>query len=214
MLLDELRIAKVPLRYGTDACCLVLADSTYANDILSLRHSDLGAYMNRAQVTEEEHERWLDSRLARTDILDFVVLIGGKFGGTVSLTEIEHGKRCEYGRLIMPNDGRRIYVLAVEFLAMSFGFEVLGMESLYCAVVRENESVWRLHIANGWKLDTSHDRDHMVNGQIMHLLGMSIEKAEWPDAFERMKKAAKRLLSPLALRSVRGVKGRMHDLLN
>ncbi len=198
MLLHELELPKVPLRYGTDACCLVLADSTYSDDIMNLRRSDLGPYMNRIQVTKEAHERWITSRMRSQGVLDFVILIQGKFAGNVSLCDIEPGRRCEYGRLMMPNDGRRIYAPAVEFLAMSFGFEVLGMESLYCAVVRENESVWRLHIANGWKLDPSYDREHMVNGQTMHLLGLCIEKAIWSDAFESMKKIAKRLLSPPA----------------
>ena len=194
MLLNELKIARVPLLYGTDACCLSLADSSYTRDILELRNSDLGVYMNRMLVTEEEHERWLDSRLARTDILDFVVLIGGKFGGTVSLTEIEHGKRCEFGRMIIPNDGRRVYTLAVEFLGMSFAFEVLGMEEMYCAVVDGNESILRLHLRHGWKLNPAYDREAIVNGQQARLAGLSISRTGWPSSFAGMKKMVKRLL--------------------
>src|ERR1039458_1875417 len=194
MHLDQLEIAKAPLRYGTDACCLVLADSTHTNDLLSLRNSDLGVHLNRIQVTEEEHERWLSSRLAQPDILDFVVLIGGKFGGTVSLTQIEHGAKCEFGRMIIPNDGRRVYTLAVEFLGMSFAFEVLGLEEMYCTVVRSEESILRLHLRHGWELNPAYNREAIVNGRKVQLAGLSISRTAWPNSFTGMKKLVKRLL--------------------
>jgi UDP-4-amino-4,6-dideoxy-N-acetyl-beta-L-altrosamine N-acetyltransferase len=194
MLLNELKIAKAPLRYGTYACCLSLVDSSYTKDILEMRNSDLGEYLNRIHVSEEEHEQWLASRLAQRDILDFVVLIDGKFGGTVSLTEIEHGKRCEFGRMIIPNDGRRVYTLAVEFLGMSFAFEVMGMEEMYCAVVDGNESILRLHLRHGWKLNPEYDREAIVNGHKARLTGLSISRTEWPNSFAGMKKLVKRLL--------------------
>jgi len=194
MLLSELNIAKAPLRYGTDACCLSLADSSYAKDTIEMRNSDLGEYLNRIHVTEEEHEQWLASRLTQEGSLDFVVLIGGRFGGTVSLTEIEHGKRCEFGRMIIPNDGRRVYTLAVEFLGMSFAFEVMGMEEMYCAVVDGNESILRLHLRHGWKLNPVYDREATVNGRRARLTGLSISRSEWPNSFAGMKKLVKRLL--------------------
>jgi RimJ/RimL family protein N-acetyltransferase len=194
MRLDQLEIAKAPLRYGTDACCLVLADSTYTKDILNMRNSDLGAHMNRIQVTEEKHERWLASRLALPDILDFVVLIDGKFGGTASLTEIERGVKCEFGRMIIPNDGRRVYTLAVEFLGMSFAFEVLGLEEIYCAVVEGNDSILRLHLRHGWKLNPAYNRKAAVNDRMARLVGLSISRKEWPNSFAGMKKLVRRLL--------------------
>jgi RimJ/RimL family protein N-acetyltransferase len=194
MHLDKLEIAKAPLRYGTDACCLVLADSAYTNDILSMRNSDLGVHLNRIQVTAEEHELWLSLRLAQPDILDFVVLIDGKFGGTVSLTQIEHGAKCEFGRMIIPNDGRRVYTLAVEFLGMSFAFEVLGLEEMYCAVVEGNDSILRLHLRHGWVLNPAYDREAIVNGRRVQLAGLSISRTEWPNSFAGMKTLVKRLL--------------------
>src|SRR5271169_1421145 len=135
--LEALDIPKAPLRYGTDGCCLQLCDSSYSREMVELRNTDLGPYLNRITVREEEHEEWMRARSERNDILDFVILIQGRFGGTVSFTQIEHGKRCEFGRMIIPNDGRRVYTLAVEFLGMSFGFEILGMQQIYCAVVEK-----------------------------------------------------------------------------
>ena len=194
MRLDTLDTPRAPLRYGTDACCLQLCDSSYSGDMVALRNSDLGPYLNRITVNEEEHERWMRSRSERSDILDFVILIQGRFGGTVSLTDLEHGNRCEFGRMIIPNDGRRVYTLGAEFLGMSFGFEILGMQHIYCAVLEKNETTLRFHLRNGWKLDPSYDRDAIVNGSPMRLLGLSVRRAEWPNCFAGMKSLVKRLL--------------------
>ncbi len=193
--LEELEIPKAPLRYGTDACCLVLSDSRFAEDVVRLRNdAAVGQFLNQVNVTAEQHEHWMSSRLRSQEMLDFVVLIRGKFSGTVSLTEIEHGQRCEFGRMIIPNDGRRVYTLAVEFLGMSFAFEVLGLKEIYCAVAEGNDSILRLHIRQGWKLNPAHDRDANVNGKQAHLVGLSISREEWPNSFAGMKKLVKRLL--------------------
>ncbi len=194
MFLGDLDIPKAPLRYGTDACWLQLCDSTYSRDIVALRNSDLGPYLNRIHVRDEEHEQWMASRSVRPDILDFVILIQGAFGGTVSFTDIEPGKRCEFGRMMIPNDGRRVYTLAVEFLGMSFGFEVLGLEEIYCAVVEKNETILRLHLRNGWKFNSSYDREAVVNGSHTRLVGLSVSRDSWPDCFAGMKGLVKRLL--------------------
>jgi len=194
MLLTSLRVAKVPLRYGTDACCLALLDSTYTSEILHMRNSDLGAYLTRIQLTEQEHERWIENRLSQPNVLDFVALVRGAFAGTVSLTEIVPGASCELGRMIMPNDGRRVYALAVEFLGMSFGFEILGLKEMHCAVVEGNDSILRLHLRNGWRLNPAYDRDADVNGKRLHLAGLGIARSEWPGSFAGMSRLVKRLL--------------------
>ncbi len=194
MLLTALQISRVPLRYGTDSCCLTLCDSTYTSQILRMRGSDLGPYLTRMRINGQEHERWLESRMRRPDILDFVVLVRDRFAGTISLADIVPGDRCELGRMIMPDDGRRVYTLAVEFLSMSFGFEILGLKEMYCAVVEGNDSILRLHLRNGWKLNPHYDRDAIVDKRPVHLLGLSIVRSEWPGSFAGMSRLVKRLL--------------------
>ena len=195
MFLEHLDIPRAPLRYGTDTCCIQLCDSTYSRDIRALRKSDLGPFLNRIEVGEEEHEQWMTTRAESSDVLDFVILIQGAFGGTVSLTEIENGKACEFGRLIIPNDGRRVYTLAVEFLGMSFGFEMLGLREMYCAVVEKNEKVLRLQLRIGWKVNPAYNRVAMVNGTQVQLVGLSVARASWPDCFSGMKELVKQLLN-------------------
>jgi RimJ/RimL family protein N-acetyltransferase len=193
--LNEFQMPKAPLRYGTDLCCLVMADSTYSQDLVALRNDpSVGRFLNKVNLTLEEHERWISSRYETRNVLDFVVLIEGKFAGNISLSDTAIAQQCELGRFIMPADGRRIFSLAVEFLAMSFAFEVLRLAVLYCAVVEENEATWRFHLENGWILFPPFDRDHVVNGRSVHLLGMRITRLEWKSAFDRMQPRVKRLM--------------------
>lgn len=195
MFLKQLHIPRAPLRYGTDSCCIQLCDSTYSSEIRSLRNSDLGPFLSNMEIAEEEHERWMTSRAARSDVLDFVILIQGAFGGTVSLTEIEHGKVCELGRMMIPNDGRRVYHLAAQFLGISFGFEMLGVQEMYCAVAEKNDRLLRLQLRNGWKLNPAYNRVAMVNGSAMQLVGLSVVRASWPELFSSMKNLVMRLLN-------------------
>ena len=194
-LLKEFRIPRAPLRYGNDTCCLELADSTYSQEIIDLRNDpSVGKFLNDVNVSLEEHERWSASRLTNENVLDFVILIEGKFAGNISLSNIAFAQRCELGRFIMPADGRRIFAVAAEFLALSFAFEILRLEEIFCAVIEENEAAWRFHLENGWTFFPPFDRKHTVNGNPVHLFGMRITRAEWPNAFERMQLRVRRLM--------------------
>lgn len=96
-LLKEFRIPRAPLRYGNDTCCLELADSTYSQEIIDLRNDpSVGKFLNDVNVSLEEHERWSASRLTNENVLDFVILIEGKFAGNISLSNIAFAQRCEW----------------------------------------------------------------------------------------------------------------------
>lgn len=192
--LDTLNIPKLPLRYGTDSCYISLSDSRSAADIIALRNDrELGKYVNYVELTLEDQERWLTEQLGRADSLNFSLIAQQRFAGILSLYNIEHGTSCEFGRMMMPNDGRRIYALAAEILGMSFAFEVLGVRTLYCVVVEGNDTVLRFHLRNGWKEDARYDRYASVNGSNAHLVGLSVERSEWPGCFAKMQPLARRL---------------------
>jgi RimJ/RimL family protein N-acetyltransferase len=173
---------------------MTLADSGYARETVELRSDPaLGKYVNYVELSEESHNRWLVEQLGRGDALNFSLVAEHRFAGTLSLYNIEHGIRCEFGRMMMPDDGRRIYALAAELLGMSFGFEVLGLQSLYCVVVEGNDSVLRFHLRNGWRIDPRYERYALVNGSNAHFIGLSMDRSEWPLCFEKLRPLAKRL---------------------
>ena len=195
--LASLSSPKLPLRYGTEVCYITMTDHCFTADIVALRNTPaLGKYVNYVELSAEDHERWLSGQLERDDALNFVLVAEQKFAGTLSLYNIQHGKSCEFGRMMMPDDGRRMYALAAEILGMSFAFEILGIQTLYCVVMEGNDSVLAFHLKNGWSRDARYERYENVNGLNAHLIGLSVDRLRWPWCFAKMRPLAKRLLVP------------------
>lgn len=194
--LASLGFAKLPLRYGTEQCYITLSDRSFTAEIVALRNTPaLGKYIHYAELSKEEHERWLLGQLDRSDALNFSLVARQQFAGTLSLYDIQHGKSCEFGRMMMPDDGRRIYALAAEMLGMSFAFEILGIEILYCVVMDGNHSVLNFHLKNGWTRNPRYDSHTTVQGQKASLVGLSVIRSEWPRCFAKMRPLAKRLFA-------------------
>ena len=190
MRLDNLDSLKFPLAYGTGTCQLLLGDSRYTEQILALRNDpDLNQHLNGTSLTTEDHEEWLAAQITRRDALNFVVLVRNQFAGTASLYNLEPGVRCEYGRVVMPDTGVRIYAVPVEILCMSFAFEVLGVGEVYCRVREDNTGVIDLHLAIGWRRDSRYDEDGSGTQ-----LGFSFPLERWPEAFERQRRVLERTM--------------------
>jgi RimJ/RimL family protein N-acetyltransferase len=195
--LSTLAFSKLPLRYGTEFCYITLTDGHFTAETVQLRNTQaLGKYINYVELTAQSHERWLAEQLERDDALNFALVAKGRFAGTLSLYDIKHGESCEFGRMMMPDDGRRIFALAAEMLGMSFAFEILGIRTLYCVVMEGNNAVLNFHLKNGWSRDARYERFEQVNGLNAHLIGLSMDRSEWPQCFARMRPLAKRLLAP------------------
>ncbi len=194
--LSSLSSPKLPLRYGTESCYVTLTDDRFTTDIVALRNTlALGKYINYVELSRTDHERWLAAQLEREDALNFVLVARQLFAGTLSLYNIEHGKSCEFGRMMMPDDGRRVYALAAEILGMSFAFEILGVQTLYCSVMEGNDAVLNFHFRNGWTRDLRYDRRERVNGLNASLMGLSVHRSKWPKSFAAMHLLAKRLFA-------------------
>ncbi|HVC89758.1 MAG TPA: GNAT family protein [Acidobacteriaceae bacterium] len=194
--LSALNYSKLPLQYGTVSCYITLNDNRYTVETVELRNTPaLGRYINYVELSADDHERWLAGQLERDDALNFVLVAQGRFAGTLSLYNIQHGKSCEFGRMMMPDDGRRIYALAAEMLGMSFAFEILGIQTLYCVVVDGNDAVLNFHLRNGWSIDSRYERFEQVNGSDAHLIGLSVDRSMWSECFVKMRPLAKRLFA-------------------
>jgi RimJ/RimL family protein N-acetyltransferase len=192
--LEECFAGRMPLRYGTDACCLVLSDSRYTREIVALRNDPaVNQFIHNRPLIEVEHEAWLMSQTQRIDTLNFVALINGRFGGTSSLYDIVPQQKCQYGRVVMPGDERRVFAIAVEFLCLSFAFEILGTQQVYCRVIKENHSVYEFHARNGWRHDSRYDEQQKVNGRLIAQYGMSMDRIDWARALEKARPMLQRL---------------------
>ena len=190
----ELGLGKMPLGYGSDACRLVSCESRYTPQIVALRNNPaLNRFIHHDHLTEEAHERWLRGESMRRDSLNFVILVSGRFAGTASLYDIVPGVRCQFGRMIMPNDERRMFAVAAEFLCLSLAFEVLQVQETHCRVAGGNAAVFEFHLRNGWKADSRFDGMTRINGSETTERGLSMSSEEWLSAFENNRELLRRL---------------------
>jgi RimJ/RimL family protein N-acetyltransferase len=195
--LSALAFRKLPLRYGTESCYITLTDDRYAEETIALRNNPaLGTYINYVELSAQAHQEWLASQLERDDALNFALVSKQRFSGTLSLYDIQHGRQCELGRVMMPNDGRRIYALAAGILGISFAFDILGVQTLYCTTAGDNKSVFNSQLRTGWKIDPRFDRVVCIRDIETRLIGLSMDRADWPKVFARMAPVARRLFSP------------------
>lgn len=203
MRLEELVARKFPLRYGTDACYITLTDDLYTEEIVKMRNTaSLGRYINYVKLSPEDHRRWLEGQLERDDALNFVLVARQKFAGMMSLYNIEHGKQCELGRVMMPVS-RRFYAIAIDMLGASFAFEVLGVRTVYCVVDEENRRVLDCQMENGWKVDAGYERSAIVNGRRARLVGLRMERSDWPGLHAKYLPQTKRVFAPARRRPKR-----------
>ena len=192
--MTAIAIERMPLRYGSEMCCLVTSEPQYTADIVKLRNNPaVNRYIHHDHLTEESHERWLKGETMRSDSLNFVILIKGRFAGTASLYHIEAGKSCEYGRMVMPLDNRRIYAVAVEFLCLSLAFDILQVLEVRCTVARENSLVLDFHLRNGWMRAPHLDGFTRINGSEIAEVGLTMDSAAWQRAVQNNRDLLRRL---------------------
>jgi len=194
MFLDAFHLSKMPLLYGSASCCLALNDSRYTKEVVQLRNDpSVNAYIHNEPLTPAKHEGWLGRQLLGDDSINFAVLIHNEFKGTVALYDIQPGQGCEYGRLVMKHDATRIYAVAVEFLCLSFAFDILQLREIYCRVVESNTTVMKLHKWSGWSNDDRYTCVLPLNGAQVKHIGFSLQRGVWPECFNKARPLIARL---------------------
>jgi RimJ/RimL family protein N-acetyltransferase len=183
--LERLHKRKLPLSYGTERLRLVLGDSRYTQQVVELRNDpNLNEWIHHDPLTPQAHDQFLDRELDRCDALNFAILIERKFAGIGGLYDIE-GTTAEYGRLVLRDEGRvRRHSVVVTTLFLSFGFEVLGRDLIYCRMLDRNALVLGYAQKMGWKPEPRYDREVDFHGEHMKQLGYSVSASDWPAFFE------------------------------
>ena len=183
--LDCIEKPKFPLSYGTGRFRLELCDSRYTQQIVDLRNDPrLNEFIHHDPLNVEAQERFLDAELDRRDGFNFAILVDGCFAGTTALMNVRSGT-AEYGRFVMSEGPLRRFAPAATLGCLSFGFEILGLEEVYCRIIRENQRVRQFHERMGWNRASRYGREVPFHGARRVLVGYSVNVSAWPDMFER-----------------------------
>jgi len=112
---------------------------------------NLNYYLHATSSRVADQLAWLSNYYLRPDDYYFVVehLDNGELEGLISLYEIDLNKPShgEWGRWILRSGS--LGSVESAFLIYKFGFEILGLDSMYCRTVSTNEKVVSFHDSCG-----------------------------------------------------------------
>lgn len=115
-----------------------------AQDIINLRNqSRIRRFLsNNSDISLSDQILW-QTKQSVCDNDYYYKIIGqdGEFSGTISLYNIEN-RKGEFGRYICVDP---IFAIDSELCLLKFGFEILGLEVIYCRTIFDNEKVWKQH---------------------------------------------------------------------
>jgi len=132
-------------------------------------------------ISPGEHDRWFAAALTDGTRVYWIIEDDGAPVGLANLTRIDLGRRsCDWAYYLGEASVRgRGVGAAVEFIVLDHVFGAVGLHKLWCEVLLENESVWRLHESFGFTAEARF-RDHVWKGGRFHdVMGMGILDTDW-----------------------------------
>lgn len=154
--------------------------------VLAWRNSEAVApYMYSEHViTPQEHAAWLGRALEGGDRRFWIIELDSAGVGLANLVKIDRdNSKCEWAYYLAdPATRGRGVGAVVEYLVLSFVFERLGLNRLWCEVFLDNEAVWKTHEGFGFKREALL-RDHVRKGGVFRdVVGLGMLAADWPAA--------------------------------
>ena len=154
--------------------------------VLAWRNSEAVApYMYADHVIgPAEHAAWLARALEGGDRRFWIIELDGAGVGLASLARIDTANsRCEWAYYLAdPATRGRGVGACVEYLVLSFVFERLGLNRLWCEVFVDNEAVWKTHEGFGFTREALL-RAHVRKGGVFRdVVGLGMLAADWPPA--------------------------------
>lgn len=130
-------------------------------------------------ISLANHKKWISGLSGRSDCIYFLVLADGEIAGCVNFTSIS-GNQCEWGYYLNPAIQNCGLGIALEYYAVRYAFEKLGVEKLFGAVIESNSKLYRNHIRYfGFSEDPAFDSERLINGNKIRFKGMSLKKSDW-----------------------------------
>jgi UDP-4-amino-4,6-dideoxy-N-acetyl-beta-L-altrosamine N-acetyltransferase len=131
-------------------------------------------------ITPDEHETWFNRALAAPNGVYLIFEIEGRPVGFVSFTNIDNrNKTAVWAFYLGVTDVPRGSGSAMEFLALSHAFELLGVRKLCCEVFSFNSPVVKMHTRFGFKQE-AHYVAHVRKGDSFEdVIGLAMFRDDW-----------------------------------
>jgi RimJ/RimL family protein N-acetyltransferase len=160
--------------------------------ILELRADrDRSRYLQRVSNNLEAQRRWLESYFERPG--DYYFLIEnrgtGQREGTAGIYNLDR-IFAEWGRWIVRAES--LAALESACLIYRVGFEVLGLESMYCRTIAEDTAAVEFHRSFGLKRTRTLPRYFEFNGKHLDAVEMRLTRPQWDSISEKTEGKAAR----------------------
>jgi UDP-4-amino-4,6-dideoxy-N-acetyl-beta-L-altrosamine N-acetyltransferase len=144
-------------------------------------------------ISKEEHDRWFAGALVDERRCYWIVELDGRPVGLANLADITPAqKRATWAYYLADPAVRGRGIGAyVEFFVLDYVFDTLGLNKLWCEVLVENEAVWKMHQAFGFRREALF-RQHAWKDDGPHdVVGLGLLAFEWAqireDSRERLR---------------------------
>ena len=132
-------------------------------------------------ISVGEHARWFATVLGAEDRRYWIIEMDDAPVGLANLARIDAAaRRCEWAYYLADPSTRGKGVGAVvEYMVLQHVFGALKLNKLWCEVLLENETVWRLHESFGFRRE-AHFRQHVwKGGQFKDVVGLGLLSEDW-----------------------------------
>jgi UDP-4-amino-4,6-dideoxy-N-acetyl-beta-L-altrosamine N-acetyltransferase len=131
-------------------------------------------------ISENEHAQWM-KRVVEGDGAKYLIFeIEGFPVGLVNVVQIDAGNsKCYWGFYIGVADAPPGSGSIMEYLALQYIFEELGIRKLYCEVFAFNKTVIKLHKKFGFIEEGCFKQHVLKEGAYEDVLSMALFATEW-----------------------------------
>lgn len=140
-------------------------------------------------ISKEEHEYWFQRAQQENNSASYLVFeINHRAIGFVSFTNIDAmHDRCSWAFYLGETDVPRGAGAAMEFIALDYAFNQLGIRKLCCEVFSFNSGVIRLHEKFGFIQEGKFIKHFLKNGKYEDIVSLALFKECWDENSAKLK---------------------------
>lgn len=133
----------------------------------------------RHEISLEEHLEWWARVKFRDDQQYFMYEYNGRPAGVVGFTDIDEVSAVSSWAFYSAPDAPKGTGSRMEFLALDYAFNKMGLHKLSCEVLAFNAAVIKLHKKFDFKVEGILREHHLVDGEYVDIYKLGLLSKEW-----------------------------------
>lgn len=132
-------------------------------------------------ISQEEHERWFTGALTDSSRRYWIIDLDGAPVGLANLADYApaHRRAAWAYYLADPSVRGKGIGAYVEYFVLEHVFGELGLNKLCCEVLIDNEAVWKMHEAFGFRREALFREHIWKNGAPVDVVALGLLAGEW-----------------------------------